>query len=103
MSLFILIECYLIFLLVFPISMEEISSEKRIAPYSKQKTPIEVSKFIQNKEYKDAKKAFEARLWAVVKCTQSYSGVDVFVTSECIHLCILSLVPRCLFQDVSVM
>ena len=30
-------------------------------------------------------------------------GVDVFVTSECIHLCILCLVPRCLFQDVSVM
>ena len=29
--------------------------------------------------------------------------VDVFVTSECIHLYILCIVPRCLFQEVSVM
>ena len=29
--------------------------------------------------------------------------VDVFVTLECIHLCILCLVPQCLFRDVSVM
>ena len=30
----------------------------------------------------------------------SYDFVDVIVTSECIHLCILCLVPRCLFWDV---
>ena len=30
-------------------------------------------------------------------------SVDVFVTSECIHLCILCLVTRCLFRDVSIM
>ena len=29
--------------------------------------------------------------------------VDVFVTSECIHLCILCLVTRCLFRDGSIM
>ena len=29
--------------------------------------------------------------------------VDVFVTSECIHLCILCIVTRCLFLDVSIM
>ena len=29
--------------------------------------------------------------------------VDVFVTSECIQLYILCLVPRCLFREVSVM
>ena len=29
--------------------------------------------------------------------------VDVFVTSECIQLYILCIVPQCLFQDVSVM
>ena len=29
--------------------------------------------------------------------------VDVFITFECIHLCILCLVPRCLFWDVFVM
>ena len=29
--------------------------------------------------------------------------VDVFVTSECIHLCILYIVTRCLFRDVSIM
>ena len=29
--------------------------------------------------------------------------VDVFVTSECIHLCILCLVTQCLFRDVSIM
>ena len=29
--------------------------------------------------------------------------VDVIVTSECIHLCILCIVPHCLFRDVSVM
>ena len=28
--------------------------------------------------------------------------VDVFVTSECIHLYILCILPRCLFQEVSV-
>ena len=33
----------------------------------------------------------------------SFQNVDVFVTSECIQLCILCLVPRCLFWDVSVM
>ena len=31
------------------------------------------------------------------------TSVDVFVTSECIHLYILFLVPRCLFREVSVM
>ena len=30
-------------------------------------------------------------------------AVDVFVTSECIHLCILCIVTRCLFRDVSIM
>ena len=29
--------------------------------------------------------------------------VDVFVTSECIHLYILCIVPGCLFQEVSVL
>ena len=29
--------------------------------------------------------------------------VDVIVTSECIHLYILCIVTRCLFQDVSIM
>ena len=29
-----------------------------------------------------------------------YWTVDVFVTSKCIHLCILFLVTRCLFRDV---
>ena len=29
--------------------------------------------------------------------------VDVFVTSECIHLCYLCIVTRCLFRDVSIM
>ena len=29
--------------------------------------------------------------------------VDVFITSECIHLFMLCNVTRCLFQDVSVM
>ena len=31
------------------------------------------------------------------------SNFDVFVTSECIHLCILCIVTRCLFRDVSIM
>ena len=30
-------------------------------------------------------------------------NVDVFVTSECIHLYILCIVPRCLFREVSIM
>ena len=29
--------------------------------------------------------------------------VDVIITSQCIHLYILCIVPRCLFQEVSVM
>ena len=29
--------------------------------------------------------------------------VDVYVTSKCIILCILYIVTRCLFQDVSIM
>ena len=33
---------------------------------------------------------------------QIYVGVDVFVTSECIHLCILCIVTQCLFWDVSI-
>ena len=33
----------------------------------------------------------------------SLPGVDVYVTSECIHLCILCIVTRCLFRDVSIM
>ena len=72
---FVLTECYLIFLLVFPIAMEESSSAaQRITPISKQKPQIAVPKSSQNKEYKDVKKDFEARLWVAVKCTQSYSG-----------------------------
>jgi len=75
MSLFVLTECYFIFLLAFPIAMEESSSAAQSrAPSSNQKPPIAVPKSSQNKEFKDAKKAFEARLWAAVKCTQSYSG-----------------------------
>ena len=35
--------------------------------------------------------------------TKRFMSVDVFVTSECIHLCILCIVTRCLFQDVSIM
>ena len=35
--------------------------------------------------------------------TKWVEAVDVFVTSECIHLCILCIVTRCLFQDVSIM
>ena len=31
------------------------------------------------------------------------NNVDVFVTSKCIHLYILCIVPRCLFWEVSVM
>ena len=31
------------------------------------------------------------------------ASVNVIVTSECIHLYFLCIVPRCLFQDVSVM
>ena len=31
------------------------------------------------------------------------TDVDVFVTSECIHLCILCLVTRCWFRVVSIM
>ena len=55
--------------------MEESSSAAQSrAPISNQKPPIAVPKSSQNKEYKDAKKAFEARLWERVKCTQSYSG-----------------------------
>ena len=30
-------------------------------------------------------------------------GVDVYVTSECILLCILCMVTQCLFWDVSIM
>ena len=61
----------MIFLLVFPIAMEESSSTAQsIAPISKQKPAIEVPKSPQNKEYKDAKKDFEARLWEEIKCTQ---------------------------------
>ena len=30
-------------------------------------------------------------------------GVDVYLTSECIHLCILCIVTQCLFRDVSIM
>ena len=30
-------------------------------------------------------------------------SVDVYVTSKCIHLCILCIVTRCLFRDVSIM
>ena len=33
----------------------------------------------------------------------SHVPVDVFVTSECIHLYILCLLPRCLFWEVSIM
>ena len=38
----------------------------------------------------------------VLLCICLYS-VDVFVTSKCIHLCILYIVTRCLFRDVSIM
>ena len=41
------------------------------------------------------------------RCVLSQSivnkSVDVFVTSECIHLYILSIVPRCLFWEISIM
>ena len=88
MSLFVLTECYLIFLLVFPIAMEESSSiAQRRAPISNQKPPIAVPKSSQNKEYKDAKKAFEARLWAAVKCTQSYSGGTSGTTGSKVWFC----------------
>ena len=30
-------------------------------------------------------------------------GVDVIITSECIHLYILCIIPQCLFWDVSIM
>ena len=33
----------------------------------------------------------------------SLGHVDVFVTSECILLCILYIVTRCLFRDISIM
>ena len=50
--------------------MEESSSAAQSrAPISNQKPPIAVPKSSQNKEYKDANKDFEARLWAAVKCT----------------------------------
>ena len=35
--------------------------------------------------------------------TLRVSNVDVFVTLEFIHLCILCIVTQCLFQDVSIM
>ena len=37
------------------------------------------------------------------KVVHGTKNVDVFVTSECIHLCILCIVTRCLFRDVSIM
>ena len=37
------------------------------------------------------------------KIDSSVHGVDVIVTSECIHFYILCIIPRCLFQDVYVM
>ena len=37
------------------------------------------------------------------KTNRALSIVDVFVTSECIHLYILCIVPWCLFREVSVM
>ena len=35
-------------------------------------------------------------------CSELQRNVDVFVTSECIHLCILCLVTQRLFRDVSI-
>ena len=32
-----------------------------------------------------------------------YITVDVIVTSECIHLYLLCIIPQCLFWDVSLM
>ena len=48
------------------------------------------------------------RIPVLINCVEripSYlrGSVDVFVTSKCIYLYILCLVPRCLFQEVSVM
>ena len=63
--------------------MEESSSfAQRREPISKQKPHIEVPKSPQNKEYKDAKKDFEARLWEAIKFTQSYSGGTSDTTSS---------------------
>ena len=35
--------------------------------------------------------------------TELFKGVDVYVTSERIHLYISCIIPQCLFQEVSVM
>lgn len=55
--------------------MEESSpASQSIPPLFQQMSSTGVSKKVQSKEYQEAKKAFEARLWAVVKCTKSYSA-----------------------------
>ena len=39
----------------------------------------------------------------ILTTLQIRGTVDVIATSECIHLYILCIVPRCLFQGVSIM
>ena len=68
--------------------MEESSSASQSRPLtSKQKLPTSVPKKTQNKEYQEAKKDFETRLWALVKCTQSYSGGASGTTSSKVWFC----------------
>ena len=50
----------------------------------------------------------QRRIIVLINCVNripSYlrGSIDVFVTSECIHLYILCLVPQCLFWEVSIM
>jgi len=47
----------------------------------------------KNKEYQEAKKAFEVRLWATMKCIQSYSGGTSGATGSKVWLC-----PYCKIQ-----
>jgi len=47
--------------------------------------------------------AFRQRIDSLEKQCEDATVIDVFVTSECIHLCSFCLVTRCLFQDVSIM
>ena len=44
----------------------------------------------------------EGHAWSLMNFFHAWA-FDVFVTSECIHLCILCIVTRCLFRDVSIM
>ena len=59
---------------------------------------------IKKKTRNNCLNAYDRSLSKARNNNDSYhDAVNVFVTSECIHLYILCIVPRCLFWDVSVM